>query len=90
MSKFLVADGFNAGEPTFSALLVFNRSLVPQPASNDSHVLGGKEFAWIQQDDETMLRQVETGIFKVIKSGTVNASELPSDKSTLTPRKSKK
>ena len=97
MSKMLPHKNTVVGNATKGMWLVFNTTPTPKKVTVDGRSLGGKEKAWVTNNDPVLLAAIESGTIRLVWDGTVSdvqqekkPAETPSPASTTRKRKPKK
>lgn len=82
MAKMFFENQVPAGESTTGMTLVRNRTETAKTVTEDGHVLGARERAWVTSDDPVLLKCLEDEVVRVVnarfsKSARVDAIQKP-------------
>lgn len=82
MNRILSARDTISGPQTAGMILVYNRHPTARVATEEGHMLGGGDRAWILSTDKVLAKAIESGVFRVVKDDTVEVSETGNSEQT--------
>lgn len=97
MSKVLPYSSTVVGAATKDMWLVYNSTPTPKKVTEAGHSLGGKERAWVTNNDPVLLAAIESGTIRLVWDGKVidvqaeqKSAQTPAPATTTRKRKPKK